>query len=81
MLAFVFCELIYLHAKINKSVFQGTTVHHNRSKSVQDSHPNWTSLDLEMDLKASETKLSHLQDELSRLRELKKKMELAKSSG
>ncbi|WAQ99375.1 KIBRA-like protein [Mya arenaria] len=38
-----------------------------------------TSLDMELDLQASQTRLCHLQDENTRLRELKKKIEEAKS--
>ncbi|XP_052793910.1 protein WWC2-like isoform X2 [Mya arenaria] len=40
-----------------------------------------TSLDMELDLQASQTRLCHLQDENTRLRELKKKIEEAKSRG
>jgi len=36
---------------------------------------------MELDLQASQTRLSHLNDENSRLRELKKKIEEAKSKG
>lgn len=37
-----------------------------------------TSLDLEMDLQASQTKLTLLQEDISRLRQLKQRMEEAK---
>ncbi|XP_041357146.1 protein WWC2-like [Gigantopelta aegis] len=43
--------------------------------------PIRTSLDLELDLQASHTKLSHLNDEITRLKELKRHMEEAKSKG
>ena len=40
-----------------------------------------TSFDMELDLQASQTKLSHLNDENTRLRELKKRLEEAKARG
>ena len=40
-----------------------------------------TSLDMELDLQASQTRLLHLNDENSRLRELTKKIEEAKARG
>lgn len=40
-----------------------------------------TSFDVELDLQASQTKLSHLNDENSRLRELKQRLEEAKARG
>lgn len=40
-----------------------------------------TSLDMELDLQASQTRLSHLMDENVRLRELTKKIEEAKARG
>ena len=40
-----------------------------------------TSLDMELDLQASQTRLVNLQDENSRLRDLKKKIEEAKARG
>ncbi|XP_013389422.1 protein KIBRA isoform X3 [Lingula anatina] len=40
-----------------------------------------TSIDLELDLQASKTKFIHLQDEINRLRDLKKVMEEAKARG
>ena len=40
-----------------------------------------TSFDMELDLQASQTKLSHLKDENSRLRELKQRLEEAKAKG
>lgn len=40
-----------------------------------------TSLDMELDLQASQTRLSNLKDENLRLRELKKKIEEAKARG
>ena len=40
-----------------------------------------TSFDMELDLQASQTKLSHLNDENTRLRELKKRLEDAKARG
>lgn len=43
--------------------------------------PKRTSLDLELDLRSSEVKLSHLQEEINRLRELKRKMEEARENG
>ncbi|XP_035825058.1 protein KIBRA isoform X1 [Aplysia californica] len=43
--------------------------------------PFRTSLDLELDLQASHTKLSHLTDEISRLKELKYTLEESKNKG
>lgn len=43
--------------------------------------PKRTSLDLELDLKVSEAKLTHLLEEINRLKELKRKMEEAKKNG
>ena len=43
--------------------------------------PFRTSLDLELDLQASHTRLSHLYDEISRLKELKRTLEASKSKG
>ena len=40
-----------------------------------------TSFDVELDLQASQTKLSHLNEENSRLRELKMRLEEAKARG
>jgi hypothetical protein len=40
-----------------------------------------TSLDLELDLQASETKLTHLQDEITRLRDLVEMMKDTKTRG
>ena len=40
-----------------------------------------TSFDMELDLQASQTKLSHLKDENTRLRELKRRLEEAKARG
>ena len=42
---------------------------------------NRTSLDLELDLQASEVQLLHLQDELVRLRQMKNRFEEAKAKG
>ncbi|XP_048243489.1 protein kibra-like isoform X2 [Haliotis rufescens] len=51
-------------------------------KSSFSAHLNpRTSLDLELDLQASHVKLSHLNDEITRLKELKRLMEDAKSKG
>ncbi|KAH9513964.1 Protein wwc2 [Bulinus truncatus] len=43
--------------------------------------PFRTSLDLELDLQASHTRLSHLNDEITRLKELKRTLEETKSKG
>lgn len=43
--------------------------------------PVRTSIDLELDLQASQTKLTYLQDEIHRLRELKNMLESAKAKG
>lgn len=43
--------------------------------------PFRTSLDLELDLQASHTRLSHLYDEIGRLKELKRTLEASKSKG
>ncbi|GFO11615.1 protein wwc2 [Plakobranchus ocellatus] len=43
--------------------------------------PFRTSLDLELDLQASHTRLSHLYDEINRLRELKRTLETSKNKG
>ena len=43
--------------------------------------PKRTALDLELDLRVSEVKLTHLQEEINRLKELKRKMEEAKENG
>ncbi|XP_064608638.1 protein WWC2-like isoform X2 [Liolophura sinensis] len=43
--------------------------------------PIRTSLDLELDLQASHTKLSHLNDEIARLKELKRRMEKMRAKG
>uniref|UniRef100_A0A2C9KVU9 Uncharacterized protein n=1 Tax=Biomphalaria glabrata TaxID=6526 RepID=A0A2C9KVU9_BIOGL len=43
--------------------------------------PFRTSLDLELDLQAFHTKLSHLNDEITRLKELKRTLEETKSKG
>ncbi|VDI70705.1 protein KIBRA [Mytilus galloprovincialis] len=43
--------------------------------------PPRTSLDLELDLQASQTKLTHLHDEINRLKQLKTLLEDAKSKG
>ncbi|CAG5135568.1 unnamed protein product, partial [Candidula unifasciata] len=43
--------------------------------------PFRTSLDLELDLQASHTKLSHLVDEITRLKELKRTLEESKNKG
>ncbi|GFR66721.1 protein kibra [Elysia marginata] len=43
--------------------------------------PLRTSLDLELDLQASHTRLSHLYDEIGRLKELKRTLETSKSKG
>lgn len=40
-----------------------------------------TSLDLELDLKAQQTRLQSLSEELTRLRELKSRLEVARASG
>ena len=40
-----------------------------------------TSLDLELDLQASETKLQHLHGEINRLKQLKDVMQQAKARG
>ncbi|CAB3386420.1 Hypothetical predicted protein [Cloeon dipterum] len=49
-----------------------------RAASTASRHPR-TSLDLELDLQAQNTKLQNLQDEIERLRQLKLRMEAAKS--
>lgn len=56
----------------------------NKSKSM--SSVDWlkkpgTSIDLELDLQASQAKLSQLSDEINRLKQLKQKFEEAKSKG
>lgn len=43
--------------------------------------PKRTSLDLELDLRVSEVKLTHLQEEINRLKDVKRKMEEAKENG
>ena len=43
--------------------------------------PKRTALDLELDLRVSEVKLTHLQEEINRLNELKRRMEEAKENG
>ncbi|XP_059481986.1 protein kibra [Neocloeon triangulifer] len=50
-----------------------------RAASAASRHPR-TSLDLELDLQAQNTKLQQLQDEIQRLKELKDRMEMAKTS-
>ncbi len=58
---------------------------HRRSASFSagsvKQHASRTSLDLELDLQASETKLSHLHDEIERLRKIKQTMQEARARG
>ncbi|ELT89303.1 hypothetical protein CAPTEDRAFT_225766 [Capitella teleta] len=54
---------------------------HSLSPSALDPRVARTSIDLELDLKASEVKLSQLNEDISRLEELKVKLEHAKNTG
>ena len=59
-----------------------TLTPHRRTKSFSAATiKSRTSLDLELDLQASETKLQHLQGEIDRLRQLKDIMQQAKARG
>ncbi len=49
--------------------------------SVPNNPPIRTSIDLELDLQASEAKLLQLNDDITRLRQIKRKMEEAKTKG
>ncbi|XP_035919497.1 protein kibra isoform X2 [Anopheles stephensi] len=65
------------------SVERRSLRYHNRvSKIYHKMHPAVprTSLDLELDLKAQQTKLETLTDEIGRLRELKHRLELARDN-
>ena len=54
----------------------------NRLPITRLAHPpKRTALDLEIDLRVSEVKLTHLQEEINRLKDLKRRMEEAKSNG
>ncbi|XP_074650621.1 protein KIBRA-like [Tubulanus polymorphus] len=53
----------------------------HRFKTPKDRNRVCTSLDLELDLQASQTKLTQLKDEIGRLQELIEKMRQAKESG
>ncbi|PSN40195.1 hypothetical protein C0J52_12889 [Blattella germanica] len=59
------------------------TKHHRSSSSgaASSHYQARTSLDLELDLQAQHTRLQTLQDELSRLRELKSRLETARAQG
>ena len=54
---------------------------HRQPISKMSQPPKRTSLDLELDLRVSEVKLSYLQEEINRLKELKRTMEEARENG
>jgi len=50
----------------------------SRLPIAKQSPPKRTSLDLELDLRVSEVKLTHMHEEIHRLKELKRRMEEAR---
>ncbi|XP_067663170.1 protein WWC2-like isoform X2 [Haliotis asinina] len=73
---------LYKRGPFQRNALERRSLRWKGKSSSSSAHLNpRTSLDLELDLQASHVKLSHLNDEITRLKELKRLMEDAKSKG